>query len=190
MINSVKLLTNLSPNAEQALRAVIKQKVVLKGAPLVEEGVSCQALYVVQKGIMQHYINLDGHELTGCFSAEGDWVTVTGFFSQLPSRETIVALEDTTLLFVTRSDLLGLYDRHPDIERFGRLLAERAVMQLEELYFLVFTPGSASERYERFAAKYNHILQRVPLHMIASLLRMNQATLSRVRAKTSNCQIN
>ena len=185
MIQSIRALTSLSASAEQALRPVIKQKIVSKGAALIKEGSLCQALYVVQTGMVRHYLNLDGEELTGCFSAEGDWVTATGFFNQRPSRETIVALEDTTLLFIARSDLLSLYDSHPDIERVGRLLAEWGITQLEELYFLVFTPGSALERYKRFAAKYGHILQRVPLHQIASFLRMNQSTLSRVRAKSN-----
>lgn len=183
MVEFIRAITPLSTSAEQALNKVIRSKTVDKGTTLIKEGEVCQRLYFVQRGTLRHYYDVDGDEVTGCFSIENNWLIVTGFFSQLPSRETIEALEKTHLLFVTRADLLTLYDIYPDIERFGRLLAERGIAQIEELFFLLYTPGTAIERYERFAAKYSRVLQQVPLHQIASFLRMNQSTLSRIRAK-------
>jgi hypothetical protein len=62
-------------------------------------------------------------------------------------------------------------------------------MLLQEAYSRVIEHNmmlqsmDAKERYQYFMNKYPHLIQRVNLGHIATYLSINQATLSRIRAK-------
>jgi len=149
---------------------------------LLSEGSICKALYWVNTGLLRHYHNYDGDQLTTCFSIENDLANITSFFTGKESKETIEAIEDTTISFILHDDLLNLYKKFPGFEKFGRLIAEREIYKIEELFLLLYTPISAHLRFKYFTEQYPSIINRVPQHQIASFLRMNQSTYSRIRA--------
>ena len=66
----------------------------------------------------------DAEEVTGGFFFECDWYTDLGsFFSNSHTIQTAQALEDSSLLFISKQDLDKLYNEFPKTERFGRIIA-------------------------------------------------------------------
>jgi CRP-like cAMP-binding protein len=182
MIEFIKKITLLPIEQENAINQVIKSSLIHKGDFLLSEGSICKALYWINTGLLRHYHNYNGNQLTTCFSTENDLAHITSFFTRSESKETIEALEDTTISFILHEDLLKLYEEFPSFQNFGRLIAEREIHKIEELLLLLFTPISAELRFKYFTEQYPSIIKRVPQHQIASFLRMNQSTYSRIRA--------
>lgn len=166
-----------------ALTSELQKKEVSKSSFLITEGKICDHVYFIEKGCLRGYYNLDGKEITHWFAFENNFVTsFYSFVSRQPSVENIQAIEDCTLWGVSNKVLQSLYDKHPRIERLGRIMNERYYMMLEER-FVRNHFREARERYENLLTHSPHILQRMPLGYIASYLGITQETLSRIRGK-------
>ncbi len=155
-----------------------------KGEKLVEQGRICKYLYFIEKGMgRSHFYNEKGKDITAWFFAENDVMTVVeSFFQQKPGRYEIELLEDTVLYRISYNELQKLFDRYPLVERFGRLLSIKLLMDVaDKLNAIQF--HTAKERYEFLIKKYPNIAYRAPLGHIASYLGITQETLSRIRAQ-------
>jgi CRP-like cAMP-binding protein len=164
------------------LQAIASDSVFEKGSYLAKVGHKTHSLYFIKKGLVRYFYPMAEKEITTWFSIENEFVTTTSFFTQQPSVENIIALESTMVWEIKRKELYDLYEKQPEAERFGRLLAEEQICHIESL-FLTFGEKSSEERYEIFCKEFPRLLQRVPLGYLASLLGMSQETLSRIRAK-------
>lgn len=91
------------------------------------------------------------------------------FLTGQPSIQYIDALEDTELFVMPRADLQAFYNEQPVFERFGRLIAENVVIgsQHRTASLLFDTP---EERYLKLIAERPKVVERIPLHHIASYL--------------------
>ncbi len=174
----------LSNTALDGLSAVLKKVELPKGAFLINEGKICHHIYFLEKGCLRGFYNLDGKEISYWFAFENNFVTsFFSFISRKPSIECIQLIEDCVLWAISYDDLQELYDKHPDVERLGRLMNERYYVMLEDR-FVSNHFKEAKERYENLVSHSPHILQRVPLGYIASYLGITQETLSRIRNKS------
>lgn len=183
LIEHINQYCRLNPAATAALTDALHRKELTKNSFLITEGKICDQIYFVEQGCLRGYYNHDGKEISYWFAFENDFVTsFYSFISRQPCVENIQALESCTLWAVSWRDLQKLYDRHPDIERLGRLMNERYYMRLEER-FVRNHFKEARERYENLMAHAPHFLQRIPLGHIASYLGITQETLSRIRGK-------
>jgi CRP-like cAMP-binding protein len=97
-----------------------------------------------------------------------------------PSIESIQAIEDCELLVISRKDLLGLYEGDWKWQQVGRVVLEEHYMHQEDRLISMLRQ-QASERYRLFAEANPEIIQKVPLHHIASYLGISPETLSRIR---------
>lgn len=154
---------------------------IRKGEILHKTGNYCRRFYFVRKGLIRVFYILDDKEITNQFVAENEWVTsVNSFFKDEPSHYTLQALEDSELWYFTKTDLEYLYAHFPEMNQFGRILITRYyVEQAERINALNFVP--AQERYALFIKNNPHLLNRIPLGMLATYLGITQETLSRIR---------
>ncbi|PXY39525.1 hypothetical protein DMB65_17030 [Flavobacterium cheongpyeongense] len=132
---------------------------------------------------MRTYFIKDGKEISEYFPAEGEWSNSP---RSLRTRQTdiyyIDAIEDTEAFCLNVSDLMYLFNNHPEMERYARLSMGTVLGHLlERITSMRFT--SAKEKYNHFIATYHDIHHRIPLGMIASYLGITQETLSRIRAE-------
>ena len=165
------------------MSAVLRKMESPKASYLIKEGKVSNHIYFLEKGCLRGFYNLDGKEITYWFAFENDFVTsFYSFITRKPSVENIQVMEDSTLWSIAYDDLQKLYNKHPDIERFGRLINEHYYVMLEER-FVSNHFKEARERYENLASNSPHIIQRAPLGYIASYLGITQETLSRIRNK-------
>lgn len=88
------------------------------GETAIEEGETTSSVFVVASG---RFAAGNGE------TNEGEAFGVAGFFSQTPAPEAVVAIVDSEVVRIGRSQIDGLAARHPDLARdllfeFGRLL--------------------------------------------------------------------
>ncbi len=149
-------------------------------------GEVCTHIAFINQGCLRYYYLKDGNEFNGQFFFEGAWVgDYHSFLTGQPSVQYIDALEDTDLLIIKRTDLQMLYDEHPRFERFGRLLAENVVIgsQRRTASLLFDTP---EERYLKLIVDRPKVMERIPLHHIASYLGVKPESLSRIRKRLAD----
>ncbi len=139
-------------------------------------------LLFIKKGVVRNFYRPDEVETTHWISAEGEFSCTQSFFSHSLGCTSLEVLEAAEVIEIRRETLDMAYRDDPSLEQFGRLLAEYYVRILARNYRMLGTK-SAAERYHLFCRWYPHLDGRVALKHIATLLHLDQATLSRVRGK-------
>ena len=154
-----------------------------KGYILLKANKIETSIYLVKKGIVRAYSDLDGNDITFWFGQEGDPViSMKSYVSNQKGYEDIELLEDCTFYELKISDLQNLYLKDIHIANWGRRFAEKELIKTEErLISRQFRP--AIDRYKDLLNDHPDLVQRVPLGHIASYLGITQVSLSRVRAE-------
>lgn len=149
----------------------------------MREGKVCRHLYFLEEGALRGYYLHEGREVTHWFSFAPDFVTsFHSFITRQPAVEEVQLLEPGLLRAIPADDLSGLMSRFHEIERVVRVAYERFYIRLEDR-FVNARFKTATERYRELLRDAPHILERVPLGMVASYLGISQETLSRVRGR-------
>jgi CRP-like cAMP-binding protein len=162
---------------------LLKPLRLAKNEHFLRAGEVCTHLAFINLGCLRYYYLKDGEEFNGQFFFEGAWVgEYKSFLTGQPAVQYFNALEDTELLVMHRSDLEQLYVDLPKFERFGRVLAENVVIgsQHRTASLLFETP---EERYLKLLKDRPKVMERVPLHHIASYLGIKPESLSRIRKR-------
>lgn len=157
-----------------------------KHASFLRAGEVCTYIAFINQGCMRYYYLKDGDEFNGQFFFEGAWIgEYQSFLTGGPSIQYFDALEATELLVMQHSDLQKLYAELPKFERFGRVLAENVVIgsQRRTASLLFDTP---EERYLKLITDRPKVLERIPLHHIASYLGIKPESLSRIRKRLAD----
>ena len=123
---------------------------------------------------------VDGKEVTGEFFFQGkSYADLFSFFSNSNTKQTAQALEDSTLLFISKQDLDRLYNEFPKTERFGRIIAEQTLMGLRKKNGDL-TLLDAKVLYLNLIKQNSKIIKRIPQHYIASYLGIKPQSLALV----------
>ena len=182
-IEQLKKYGNLSPELETDITPKIKFLKKQKGDFLLKEGQVVSNLFVIEKGLVRSFYNSNEREINVWFGFENVILgSVTPLFFNQPSIENIQFLEDTSLYYISSSDLNKLYETSLEMNIVGRKMAEEYCKILEERSFSLQTQ-SAEQRYNDLLKNQPEIVQRISLRHIASYLGISQETLSRIRRK-------
>ena len=150
---------------------------------ILRKGEHCNFIAFIQKGSFRFYIDNEGEEKITAFFFNGDFVSnYRSFLTSKPSDHYIEALQDSVIYKINLQELQSLYDKHKNIERLGRLIAENLYLTVANRLdsFMFQTP---SERYKVLIERNSRLLQEIPQYMIASYLGVKPETLSRIRAR-------
>lgn len=183
LIQHIAQFTPISPALADELSQRTQCRCFGKGELLHAADTVCRRTYWIEQGLVRIYFNKDGKIVTDGFAAENQWMTSPySFMRGVPDAYAIAAIEATRAWSLSLDDLLYLFGRFHEMERFGRMLmSAQFIEQSERLNSLRFT--SPAEKYQHFCTHYRPILARLPLGMVASYLGITPETLSRVRAK-------
>jgi len=151
---------------------------------LLREGEVCKHVFFIVKGLTRYfYTNAEGNEHTGQFFFETSWYTdYDSFLTGKPSEQSLQALEKSEVLLLPKPNLYRLYDENPKFERFGRLMAEQAFLGVRQRNTSLLSE-SPEERYLNLIQQRPKVIDRVPLHYIASYLGIKPESLSRIRKR-------
>tara|TARA_B110000858_G_scaffold175378_1_gene208718 strand:+ start:186 stop:758 length:573 start_codon:yes stop_codon:yes gene_type:complete len=172
---------NLTSEEYLDARSYFKSKKLKRLEILHITNVVCDNIYFIESGIVRYYQMEDEKEVTGGFFFKGEWYADLGsFLSNDYTKQTAQALEDSSLLFISKKDLDKLFQKMPKTERFGRIIAEQTLLglrkKMDDLTLL-----DAKERYLNLIKNSPKIIKNIPQHYIASYLGIEPQSLSRIR---------
>ncbi len=182
-ISYIKKYVSISAEAEKNILDLLLHEEVPKGHVILEEGKTCRRLYFIAKGTIRTYFYQKGKDITYWIYPDATMMTSWNSYLLLkPSSEYIETTEDSVLYSLTYDQWQTLYQNHPSLERFGRLIMEESVALLDDFYKGYYFM-SAKEKFELLTAVFPDVTQRANLGHIASMLGISQETLSRIRGK-------
>lgn len=166
------------------LISMLKSKSLKKDESLIRPGDICKYESFVTRGCLKSFYEDDrGAVHIVDFCVEGWWADdLYSFFTQTPSRSTIMAIEQTEVLQISFRDLEELYEKVPKFERFFRLLFQRAYIAQREQINLMLS-ATAEERYRIFLQKKPYAEARFSQQDIASYLGITPQFLSAMKKK-------
>jgi CRP-like cAMP-binding protein len=180
------ILKFVQPNEEElgSFLNFIQEENCNKGKVIIKTGIVCEKIFFIKKGFVKYTMPHENEKVKTTFIAtDNDLVAdFFSFYSDYPAITNIETLTDCELLFIHKKDLLTLYDQYKIWERFGRFVAESAVLEqmMEKINFQTKSP---EQRYKELVMMKPTILQEVNLGIIAEYLGITQETLSRIRAR-------
>lgn len=165
------------------LESAFSFRQVPKKFKLTEEGKIAKELYFIVKGLVRLYYTKDGEEITGYIFKENLFASsYDSFLRQVPSIQTLEALEDCDLLVINKRELDALYEALPKMHILARKVAEQRFINAQ-MILSSFILDSPEERYIKFEADHGDLLLRVPHHIIASYLGITPVSFSRIRKR-------
>ncbi|MDP1813655.1 MAG: Crp/Fnr family transcriptional regulator [Leadbetterella sp.] len=176
-------IKNLDNDTLNTLQSISSEKIYKKGDLLLRQNEVCTKSYLVISGIARKYYLYDGKEVTTELFFENDLaVSFDSYALQQRSREFIEALTNVTVSVTPYHAFQEAKMKFPKLITLDLMLAEYYAMWVEERLFQFHT-SSATQRYKDILDRSPHIIQTIPLTIIASYLGISLETLSRIRAK-------
>jgi CRP-like cAMP-binding protein len=182
----IQTIKNLMPVAENDLHAILERfkfKTLAKNTIMVEQGKICKEIFFINKGMVRTFVNHDGTEITNWVALPGTIETsAQSFIRKIPSPFNLQAVTDTEVLMIKR-------DYYYDLLGRDRLFNEVVLKMMEEFYlrmedkFYSYLFLSAEARLVKMQKQFPEHFKVVPLKYLASILRIQPATLSRLRKK-------
>ncbi|MFL9484782.1 Crp/Fnr family transcriptional regulator [Chitinophagaceae bacterium LWZ2-11] len=162
---------------------LLEHKFLEKKGLLLNTGQTCKHIYFVQKGLLRSFYKDSEQETTTSFMKENNLIiSGNNFFNQQPCTETIEALEDCELYYISFENLHVLYEKHRSFSLAGIYLLQQYYIQAEER-FINLRQKDATTKYKCFKKNEPELNLRCSLKYIASYLGITNETLSRIRAK-------
>jgi CRP-like cAMP-binding protein len=180
----IKQYVELTSEEQSLLLSKIKTRKYLKGQFVIQNGDVCRHENFVLSGCLKtFYIDNEGQEHIVMFAIENWWTADLGsFITQTPADLNIQCLENSELVQIHYDDLQQLYLKIPKLERFFRIIIQKAFVAVQKRVINNFSLP-ASDRYLQFRDQYPKIEQRVPQYMIASYLGITKEFLSKIRSQ-------
>ena len=174
---------SLTPEEEGIVASGFKIRKYLKGQFVVQNGDICRSESFVLSGCLKSfYIGEDGQEHVVMFAIENWWTADLGsFITQTPADYNVQCVENSVLAQVNYEDLQRLYDEVPKLERFFRIIIQKAFVASQKR-LINNVSLTAKERYLKFREEYPQLEQRVPQYLIASYLGITKEFLSKIRS--------
>jgi CRP-like cAMP-binding protein len=149
-----------------------------KNEILLNEGVICNKAWFILSGAVYQFRYDDIDENVFDLHCENDWfVGHSSFVTQKPSNTIIKAYSDCEVLEINVDSIHQLIAQSPSFLQLGKIL-DTAVSRAH--YF--DNPLTPHEKYDYLMKTRPQLLQKFPLTIIASYLKITRETLSRVRS--------
>jgi len=156
---------------------------IKKGEYFIKEGKDCQRIAYISNGIFRIFYLKDGIEINTCFCKENSITSsFESFVNNTASKEFIQAIENATLVTISKEDLFKLYELSPEWQSISRLLTEKECLRLSNrASSLSFE--SAKEKYQNLLKQQHDIIKRVSIQDIASYIGVTREKISRIISK-------
>jgi len=171
----------LTPEAAEDLAQNISSKTYKKGKHVLKKNQTCENIYFINEGLLKVYFSGNNKEFVMRFFTENTMFSVfDSFISQMPSKATVIALEDTTITSISHESLEKLCKKHHCMETLYRKLVSVATLKMTNRIREMLAEN-AKDRYTQFVKENSKIIQRLPVGDIAKYLGITQQSLSRIR---------
>lgn len=151
---------------------------------LLKEGNICSFIGFVESGIIRSFLKNDEKDFNNDFYFPNSFATAyRSFLTQTPAFSSLQALTDTTIRYITFTQIQELQKNSDSWLKFGKHIAENFFINKckRETSLL---KNSAKERYDILLKTHPEIEQFIPQYQIASYLKIEPESLSRIKALT------
>ncbi len=183
LYKEVQKIRAISDSAWQDLRQVSTVQTLLKGDFVLKEGAVSSGIYFVSSGLVRIYYHKHDKDISEWFAFDQEFCfSIISYFKQVPSVLILQCLEDSEVITISRKGLDELRNSNFEIANLAYdLVSGSLILSQERMASLQFE--TALQRYESLMKQHPTMLQRVPLHFIASYLGVSSETLSRIRGQ-------
>lgn len=183
-INYINKHVALTKEEETVLLSKLSYRKYLKGQYVVQQGNICNySGFIISGCTRTFYVDDEGNEHIVMFSMEDWWASEIGsFVTQTPSDYNVQCIENTELIQLSYSNQEELFKEIPKLERFFRLILEKAFVDSQKRIVRSFSL-TAKEQYLHFKANYPEMEARIPQYMIASYLGITKEFLSKIKSQ-------
>ncbi len=183
VVHFVRQFVPLEDSILERMLPILSQVELKKNEIWQKEGSIGSSMGFINHGIMRLYFTENGEEFTQEFYAENEFASnFISYVKKEPSKTAIQALEPCQLIVMHLDDLQRLYDEVPALDRFGRLYAEKMLIEMYDKMngILGETP---EQRYYKLLDSKPDIFNRVKQYYIAQYLGIRPESLSRIRKR-------
>lgn len=164
--------------------SLLNKKVIKRKEHFLMAGNICSYIAYVNKGCLRRYF-IDNHskEVILNFALEDYWIgDLESLVFQKPTIYYVQALEKSELLLLSRKNFYRANDELPKFKKFHDEKVQRNhYYTLKRLS--IAKSATPEEKYIILMKEQPQLLQRVPLHFIASYLGIEPESLSRLRKR-------
>ena len=181
--NYLAQLTSIDDKSFEMAAEYLNIEKIFRGDYLIKEGRICNKIAYIAEGLFRIYNLKDGLEINTCFCLENSITTsFSSFVYQVPSVESIQALEDSLVVTLSYGNLTKLQKASAKWQTIRQLFTEKECLRLSDrASSLSFE--SALEKYENLLKLQPDIIRRVSIQHIASYIGVSRETLSRIRSR-------
>ena len=150
---------------------------------LINEGAFTDQLFLIDKGSIRAWYKNDNKEVTVELFLENKLVTsIEGFLFSETSIYNFETIEDCTLRCVSKENFDLYLSQRENIKDvfYQTLLRRSSIHNRKTIDLLKIKP---EDRYRQLIIQEPDIVDRIPLHIIASYLGITSVSLSRIRAR-------
>src|SRR5580765_7522213 len=138
----------MSAPLKEHLFYILRQKRLKRREFLLRKGHICNNICFLNSGLLHCFYTENDRKISSWFLKEGDVaISVQSFYSQQTSYESIQALEDCEIFYISYSDLQKIYSQFPHFNHIGRVLTEKYYV-LKEQHSYQLQKTYARERYD------------------------------------------
>ncbi|KIC95506.1 Crp/Fnr family transcriptional regulator [Flavihumibacter solisilvae] len=186
MITFLNQVMQVSEAELELLYPILQYRKLKKQDFILKEGDVCRNVYFITEGFFRmYYVDHDGNEINYRFTGRNNFlVDFQSFLMQKPSHFYWQAMHDAEVLVLPYNDIHKLYASSQAWNNFGRLIAERVYLQLNERVemLLFMTP---EERYQHLLDTQPDLFNQVSQFHLSSYLGIKPESLSRLRKRLS-----
>ena len=177
----IQSLLEFSDESYHLLMDIATEKNVNKNELIFYPDIPTNKILFLKKGLLRGYKIIDGKDYTHHFYFENWFATdFSSFLNEKPSQIFIESIEKTNYYEFKKTQLLNLYNTSHQLERLGRIIAEKAylttVEKMADLQIL-----DLNKRYKALIQRNPILFQKVSQKHIASYLGVSEQSLSRVK---------
>jgi CRP-like cAMP-binding protein len=187
LLQHIATHVTLTPEEQDYFVSLLHERKIKKKQYLTQEGDITKGPVFVTEGILRSYsLDKNGFEHVIQFAPPGWWIgDMNSMIRQQPGILYCDALEDSTVLWLWKSDLDKLYSAVPKFERFFRILSENAIATYQSRLINILSLP-AKERYANFCQSYPSLIDCLPQKQVASYIGVTPEFLSKMLHSTED----
>lgn len=184
IIKNIATHISLNSREQEFFISLLQPMQVKRKQLLLKEGEICRFSAFVTEGCLRGFsVDNNGFEHVLNFAPVNWWIAdMYSLISQKPGVLYIDALEDTSILTLSKVNQLQLYKEVPAFERFFRIITENSLVAYQQR-LLDNLSLTAEERYNSFCKRYPSLINNLPSKQIAAYIGVTPEFFSKMRNK-------
>jgi CRP/FNR family transcriptional regulator, anaerobic regulatory protein len=164
----------------ESIASKFKSKQVKKNNYLLKQGDTCKDIVFLREGCLRLYYLKDDVEVSVWFALpQSSAIEIYSFISESPSNYFLQAIEDSEVLYLSKTELTELYCYQPKMQEMMRNFWEDVILNLIKRFTALQT-DSAEKRYLELLKRPDY-LATIPQKYLASFIGVTPTSLSRIR---------